>query len=197
MATTINLAPGTQHIVEMRARRQRLFMASAIIAAATLVVWGGLYIYHQQLLGQEKEVSDRIQNVKAEIANLDTDAQRIILFEERLKDLGQLLDGHVSWNPLLADIERLLPPTTSLTALTVRIDSSTIVINGKTPDVDQVAVTLASLATSPNHKTALKKATVTSVNRNETKGDGGVVTGAQYDFTAELTFDPEILYVNK
>ncbi|MBI3255957.1 MAG: PilN domain-containing protein [Candidatus Andersenbacteria bacterium] len=197
MATTINLAPGTQHIIALRARRQRLFMASAIIAAAILLVWGGLYIYQQQLLARQKDVASRVQAVNSEIANLDTDAQRIILFEERLADLGKLLDGHVSWNPLLSDIERLLPSTTTLTGLTVSLEGRKIAITGLTPDIDQVAVTLASLGTSPSHKTAFTSASISTISRRETRGDGGVITGAQYEFSAELTFAEDILYVNK
>jgi Tfp pilus assembly protein PilN len=198
MATTINLAPGTQHIVALRARRQRLFMAAALIALAAVVIWGGLYVYQRQLLSSEKEITARVQSVQAEIANLDSDAQRIILFEERLRDLGALLDGHISWNPILADIERLLPPTTTITSMQMDIDSNSIALIGSTPDMDQVALTLASLGNSPGHKTAFTEATINGVSRQEEGSTvEGTLTPLKYNFDAKLTFDPAILYVNK
>ncbi len=197
MATTINLAPGTQHIVALRARRQKLFIAAAILALATFLIWGGLYIYERQLKSREQQLTERIQNVNAEIANLDTDAQRIILFERRLQDLGGLLDAHISWNPVLADLERLLPSTTSLINLRADVESNSIVFNGVTPDIDQVAVTLASLTNTPSHKTVFTDARVTSINRSETKNADGTVASVEYQFDAEISFDPSILYINK
>ena len=197
MATSINLAPGTQQIVELRRRRQRLFVISAVVAGITAVAWGILFLYHRQLVSQEKTIQEHIDTVQRKISSLDTDAQRIIAFEERLNDLGALLDAHVSWDPLLADFERLLPPATVITSLDASIENKKIALTGVTPDVDQVALTLASLQNSPGHKTVFTNVAVSAINRNDTKAADGSVAATNYGFTAELQFEPNTLFVNK
>lgn len=197
MATSINLAPGTQQIVELRRRRQRLFIISAAVAGLTAVAWGILFLYHQQLVSREKTIQEHIDTVQRKITSLDTDAQRIIAFEERLSDLGSLLDAHVSWDPLLADIERLLPQTTVITSLDANIENKKIALTGVTPDVDQVALTLASLQNSSTHKTVFTSVAVSTISRNDSKAPDGSVTATSYGFSAELQFEPKTVFVNK
>lgn len=197
MATGINLAPGTQYITELRQRRQRLFVAAAVIAVAVLVVWVALYLFQRQLESQAGSINDRIRGVESEIAKLDTEAERIILFEKRLEDLDGLLNAHVSWNPLLTDLERLLPPTTTLTGLKVETTKNTMTLTGATPNVDEVASLLASLVSSPERKTVFQKASLTSIARRETKDADGQPVVVSYEFNADLSFDPNSVYINK
>ncbi len=197
MATSINLAPGTQYIVASQKRRQRLYFLSAVIAILAIVVWAALGIYKWQAGNKLAEASTNLQTVEGEISKLDTDAKRIVLFEQRLKNLDQLLDGHISWNPLLAEIERLLPPTTVVTALSVDSSQSTMTLSGFTPDVDQVAQTLASLTNASDHKTLFSGASINTITRQEQKNPDGTAGPVRYQFGAELTFDPSVLQINK
>lgn len=197
MATSINLAPGTQYIVASRQRRQRLYLLSMVIAALAAIAWAGLAMYKWQAEKKLTAVTGNLQTLEAAISKLDTDAKRIVLFEQRLKNLDQLLDAHISWNPLLAEIERLLPVTTVLTAIGVDSTQTTLTVSGFTPDIDQVAQTLASLIDAPGHKTIFSRALINTITRQEQKNSDGTLGTTRYEFGAELTFDPQVLHVNE
>lgn len=197
MATSINLAPGTQYIVASRQRRARLYMLSFIIAAVVIAAWAVLAIYKWQAEETLAEATGSLQTLEAAISKLDTDAKRIVLFEQRLKNLDELLDAHISWNPILAEIERLLPGTTVLTALAVDSTQTIMTISGFTPDIDQVAQTLASLSDAPAHKTIFTRATINTITRQAQNNPDGTPGGVKYEFGAELTFDPKVLHVNQ
>ncbi|MEX1111869.1 MAG: hypothetical protein WEC84_00240, partial [Candidatus Andersenbacteria bacterium] len=106
---SINLAPGTQYIVEMRKRRRNLLLLSIVVVVLVGGVWGSLAWYHGSLIAKENEVDASIRTVNMEIAQLEEEAQRIVLFENRLVALDALLDRHITLDPLLGDLERLLP----------------------------------------------------------------------------------------
>lgn len=197
MATSINLAPGTKYIVAAGARRRRLYLLSALIAVIVAIAWIGLAVYKAQAEKKLAAATGQLQSLEAEIAKLDTDARRIVLFEQRLKNLDELLDSHISWDPVATEIERLLPTTTTLTAIGVDATQTTMTVTGRTPDIDQVAQTLASLSSSPAHKTIFTRATINTITRQELKNPDGTPNTTRYEFGAELTFDPAVLYVNK
>lgn len=197
MATSINLAPGTQYLIEARKRRRRLLIISAGIVVVTALVFFGLLLYQSTLDTQISGVQDKIRNVDGQIAELENEAKRIVLFENRLRALDILLNAHVSWNPFFTDLERLLPATTIIKSLDVAADDGKVSLTGITPDVDSSALLLASFLSSQAHPTIFQTGKLGNVARTETRGDGGQVTSVSYQFSANLSFNPSILQVNK
>lgn len=191
---SINLAPGTQYIVQARKRRRRLFGFSILIIIIIAVVWLGLNTYQGRLEGNLTGVNDQLRVVEFEIAKVEPNANRITLFEERLEALDDLLTLHISWNVVLQDVERLLPPTTKLTAFTAAGDSGLVNIEGVTENIDQVAITLATLLNSSEHETVFRSGTLGGIKRQIVGTDEeGVPDKVDYKFDAELRFDPSII----
>lgn len=193
MPTGVNLAPGTQYVLAARHRRRRLYALSALILFFLLAVWLGLRFFQSGLAGKASALDTRVRAVEMEIARLNSDSQRIVLFEKRLATLNTLLDQHVSWEPVLADLERLLPANTTLTFFDGSAATGFLEIQGITPDVDAVAVALASLVEVPGHSSVIKKGRIGGIQRQEEQNPEGQVVGSSYSFSAELTFDPSVL----
>lgn len=193
---SINLAPGTQFIVEARRRRRRLFMLSGLIAAVIILLWSVLFFYNRQLQNNQNDIGERIRGVQVEISKLDQDAKRIVMFEERLKALDILLDEHISWNKVLTDIERLLPGDVALTQLEVDSETGGLNISGVTPDIDKVAIALASLIESTDHPTVFKSGHLSGVRRQESPNADTGTANVFYIFSSELEFNPAILKQN-
>jgi Tfp pilus assembly protein PilN len=194
MATSINLAPGTQYLAEARARRRRLFILSGVIAVGMVVVWLGLVIYQIQIRNSATSTTQQIQQVNADISKLDSDSQRIVLFESRLNDLTSLLNTHVTWAPLFTAIEQLIPSNATVTGVDVSSGTGLITITGQTPDVDTVASSLTSLSTNQgNNKTIFTSATLSNITRNQIQGVNGAPDVINYKFAANFSFDPKII----
>jgi Tfp pilus assembly protein PilN len=190
---TINLAPGTQFIVAARKRRRRLYLMSVAIAGVFALIWFGLYFYTRQLRENLEHANADLRGIQIEINKLEPDANRIFQFEQRLGALDSLLNVHISWEPLLQDLERLLPGDTVLTDLEVVNSSGNLKVQGTTSSIDQVAVTLASLIQSDNHRTAFLSGTLNSVLREEVAGGEEQPPSVRYLFSAELRFDPALV----
>lgn len=188
---SINLAPGTEYIIAARRRRQRLYVISFVIIAIFAIGYGVLFFVNQSLTSQNEALKGNIQTVDAQIQQSQSDAVRVSLFEKRLTETKTLLDGHVKWGQVFADVERLLPANTSLTGIDAGTDSSTVTIQGFTPDMDSIAQTVASLSAGQNHISIFSNGAVKAINRVDQKNGDKTVTG--YTFTITLTIDPSRL----
>lgn len=194
---SINLAPGTQFIVEARRRRRRLFMLSGLIALGVLLIWSSLFLYNYSLAGRQAALAERIRNVQVEISKLDADAKRIVLFEERLKALDVLLNEHISWEVVWRDLERLLPGDVVLKRLEAGSETGGVSLTGLTLDIDKVALALASLIESTDHPSAFREGKLAEVRREENSNAESGVVSVQYLFSADLKFNPSLLKQNK
>lgn len=175
---TINLAPETRYLLEQKKRQQFLFLVAFGIVILSLLIWAGLAFTRSVVQQQLQQVQAEINAVETRISELDDVAQRIVLFERRSAALQQLLTSRLNWDPILQEIERLLPPPAVLHRLTAADDGS-LELEGNTPDIDILAQTLASLKTTPTHATLFPTINFKGINRQETGG---------YNFTAHLTF---------
>lgn len=183
---TINLAPETQYLLEQKKRQRLLFLAAAGIVILLLLVWGALTVTRSYVRGQLQAVQAEITAVETKIAELDAVAKRIVLFERRSNALQQLLAARVSWDSLLKELERLLPPPTTLNQLVVAA-GGTVEIVGHTPDLDVLAQTLASLQNTASHATLFQKSNLKGASRQAATAEG---VPAGYNFIAHFTFDP-------
>lgn len=189
----INLAPGTEYLALATRRRRRIFGITAAIILLVAAVWGGLFLLQSSYQKQHQDLTQQLSSVEAEIMRLGEQAQRVKLFEERLSAVAGLIDTHVAWDPFLKELERILPPPATLTRLEVDVRGHTVELSGQTPDVDAVAVTLASLASTPARPTTFATAALDSVTRLEQTNPDGQLVGVRYEFTAHLTLDPKHL----
>ncbi|MEX0650378.1 MAG: hypothetical protein WD200_05240 [Candidatus Andersenbacteria bacterium] len=190
---SINLAPGTQYIVEMRKRRQRLLLLSLATIAIIGAVWGGMAWYRQNLRAQEKDLDAQIRNVNMQIAKLEEDAKRILLFENRLVALDNLLNQHVSLDPFLQDLEKLMPADVVLEEVNLDAVRGVLRLSGRTGNIDQIALALASLVEAPNHASIFTSGNLTNVTRDEAPVVEGEPAVVAYEFNVELTFNPTAL----
>lgn len=190
--SSINLAPGTQYIMVARKRRIRLYTIAIII----IVIFGigglGLFAYTQTLQASSDDIKDQLVITEKKIQSLHDEAMRIALFEQRLGDVSKLLDSHIGWEKIFADLERLLPVDTVLTKVVAASEGNSIIVNGKTQNVDQIALTLASLIQDVNHPTVFTAGTVKTVQRENLDNAEGVSTPV-YVFTMTLDFNNDAL----
>ncbi len=183
--------------MQARKRRRRLFVIAVVIVIVTILAWLGLVAYEQRLKGQQATIDEQIRAVELEIAKIEPNANRITRFEDRLEALDGLLNQHVSWNKVLQDVERLLPPTTTLGLFIADGNKGTISVEATTENIDQVAVTLATLLNTDNHETIFTAGTLNSVKRQVVNStDEESPEKVEYSFGAELRFDPSIIRNN-
>lgn len=188
---SINLAPGTEYIIAARKRRQRLYGISVGIIVLFAIGFAVLFFIQQSLTTKNDDLKVSIQTATDQIHQSQLDATRVLLFEKRLRETARLLDAHINWNPVFADIERLLPPTTVLTSVEAGSNSNVIIINGATPDIDTIAQAIASLSASANHPSIFKNGSLVSVKKVDVKN--GEQTVSSYTFNITLTLDPATL----
>lgn len=186
--SSINLAPGTQYIMVARKRRLRLYA----IAICILIIFGigglGLFLYTRSLQAVSDDVKSQLAIAEQKIQSLHAEALRVALFEKRLADVSRLLDGHIGWEKIFADLERLLPADTVITQLSGGSEGSTLTLNGKTQNIDQVALALASLTQDGNHSSVFTNGTVSTVQRQDVQNVDGATSSA-YTFTMTLDFN--------
>lgn len=189
----INLAPGTEYLALARRRRQRVFGIAAGIVLLLGGAWGGLFLLQRSSERQQHDLEAQLSATEAEIMRLGEQSGRVKLFEERLTAIAGLLDSHISWDPLLRDLERILPPPTVITRLKVDVASQTVELSGETPDVDAVAQTLASLASTQPRPTIFSLASLHGINRLAQTNPDGQIVNVRYEFTAHFTLDSQPL----
>lgn len=188
---SINLAPGTQYIITARKRRLRLYAIAVAIIIIFLLGWLGLFMYVQVLTSSSEDVKNQLAVVDQKIQTLRSEASRVAFFEKRLTEVSQLLDNHIGWDKVFADIERLLPADTILTGLDATSGRSALTIQGKTQNVDQIAVALASLNEEQSHPSLFRNGIVKTIQRQEQQN--GEANTVLYVFTMTLEFNSEAL----
>ena len=187
---SINLAPGTQYIIAARKRRARLYVIAGVIVLVFLLGWGGLFAYKQSLVQQQDKVQQEITNADGRIEELKEDAIRVTLFERRLTEVKKLLDSHITWAPVLSDLERLLPADTVLTNIDASSDSNVITLQGTTGQMDQVSLAIASLSAGQGHPSIFESGSVKVIQRQEQKN------GDQVSFLYSIFLDRKSTRLN-
>lgn len=187
---SINLAPGTQYIMTARKRRVRLYSIAAVIILI-FASWGiGLYVYVRILTAKSDGIKTEITIANQKLSKLREESKRVELFENRLVSVSKILDSHISWEQVFAELERLLPLDTVLTSFSASSTSPTIVLGGITKNIDQVALAFTSLTKSNGHPTLFEGGTVNEIklqNRNE------VLPNDLYTFSMMLQFNTAAL----
>ena len=180
----INLAPASQYAAAARRRRRGLYVISGVIVVVVISAWVVLLLLNRTSAAQLEDVSQELAAVETEITRLAPDAERIELFERRLQALDGLLNRHVSWEPLLSDLERLLPPSVVLTNVDANQDERTISVVGIAPNIDEVAQVVASLVTREDRPTIFRSAELSQVLLQEEKNEAGEVVNTSYEWRA-------------
>lgn len=184
----INLAPGTQYLLEVRRRQRRLYTIAVILVGGVATIMITIWLWQAVLNRQLTDVKVRLNGVEAELTKLKPVADRISLFEGRLQLMDSLLTSRRSSAPLLRELERLLPSSAVIVSFSVKMDEGIIELSGTTPTIEEVAKTLASLSAKPAHSTLFSRARLLSVSRQEPSGGAPV-----YSFSAQLSFSPNQL----
>lgn len=186
---TINLAPGSRYLVAARRQQQRLLLASGALALLLVGIWGGLYLTQRQLRKTQGVLHNQLASLNAQIEQLQPEAKRIVLFEGRLTVLDDLLNTHIDWNPLLADLEKFLLPTIVVGRVEMDSVKGVLTLTGSATDIDQVAQVVASLTNGPGHTTLFTQADLANV-QEEVIAATNVAPTKRYKFSLSLTFDP-------
>ena len=187
---SINLAPGTEFIIAARKRRQRLYGIAIAIISLTGIGYGGLWFMEHSLNNQNEALINGIHAAEAQIQKSQADVVRVELFEKRLTQTKTLLDSHVIWDKVFADLERLLPPTVTLTSVDMGTDASTLIVQGFTPDVDAVAQAISSLSAGENHVSLFSKGIMKNITKAEQRDLNLAAAPTGYSFAITLTIDP-------
>lgn len=188
---SINLAPGSQYIIAAQKRRVRLYSIAAIIVVFFTLAWGALYSYENVVAKKDAALQQKIQDANVQIQALRTDAVRVALFEKRLGEIKQLLDSHIHWNGVFAEIERLLPGDTVMTNIEAVSDAPTMNIQAVTSQLDSISIAIASL-TNSGASGLFQSASVKNIQRQEQRNGDRV--SVVYSYTIVLAFDPKVLW---
>lgn len=185
----INLAPGSQYVLQSRRRQRRLVALSFFLLLLLAVTWGGLTLLTERQLQEQEELNAELRNIRLEIAKLEGEAGRITSFENRLTALDQLLDNHLEWSLFFADLEKLLPPDVIVISLDADSATGTIGINAETSNIDRVAVALATLSASSNSSSVFTNGRIASIVPREDVDPVTQAVSRKVTFAAELEFD--------
>ncbi|MEK7500200.1 MAG: PilN domain-containing protein, partial [Patescibacteria group bacterium] len=162
------------------------------IAGSLILIFGigglGLFIYKRTLQASSDGIASQIAVTEKKIQSLHDEAVRISLFEQRLEDVSKLLDSHIGWEKIFADLERLLPADTVLTRISAGSENNSLTVSGKTQNIDQIALTLASLLKDTNHPTVFTSGTVKTIQRENVDSAEGSPAPV-YVFSMTLDFD--------
>lgn len=190
---TINLAPSTQYLSAMRRRRRRLFLLIFLLMVVIGGAWGVLVVWRQQATRKMADAQVELRLVQQRITELGPDLARVTAFEQRLAALDDLLDRHVSWAPLLTDLERLLPQPTVLKSIEAEASTGEMNVTGTTPTIDEIAQTLASVESQTDRATKFTRASLASVKRKEVTAPDSPVVTINYEFSATFYFAPQTI----
>lgn len=185
----INLAPGSQYVLQSRRRQRRLLALSFFFLIILGVTWAALTAYIQQQLQDQEQLNTRLRNIRMEIAKLEGESGRIKSFEHRLTALDALLDNHIVWSTFFTDLEQVLPPDVVLLSLQTDSATGTIGINAETTNIDRVAVALATLSKSSNPNSIFTNGRIASVVPREDVDPITQAVTRKVTFAAELQFD--------
>ncbi len=183
----INLAPGTQLIAAARRRRRSLYMSGFLLLLLVGVIWSGLWVWENNVTQELEGNTVALQKLEAEITRAGDTVQRIESFESRLEALDRLLDERIQWAPVFAEVERLLPPATVITALRFHDEQGEIAVSGRTPTIDVVAQSIASLRDDPARETLFSDVNVSNIRRVSRLDDSGAELGSEYQFEMLIT----------
>jgi Tfp pilus assembly protein PilN len=190
--STLNLAPAQASQAQARSRQQFLVVLIVVLALIFALIWLSLFFFAANVERGIKDVESRLHARETEIAKLNEAATRVELFESRVNILSNLLANHLSWDPLLRELERLLPPSTVLTSLSADAREGKISLSGSAPTLDQLSQFVASLENKSRHQTLFTSVTIENAQRHNLT-EGNLVVGANYVFSATFFFDPELL----
>lgn len=182
---SVNLAPGTQYAIAARKRRIRLFVVAVIVLIVVAIAWVGLFLYESQLKTQVRGVQEQLSNVQAELASLSDGAKRVEQFEKQINALAAVLKDHIEWEPVLQNVEKLMPPATRLSSLEANAETGELFLSGHTPDIDQLSQAIASLKSDASPFMLGKLSGVTRVEIPQEEGTPPVI---DYVFDAEFSF---------
>lgn len=185
---TINLAPGSQYAAAARQRQQILLVTSFGLVVVTAAIGAMIWFVDLQTKRQLALVEQQLKNINIQIDEREPDVTRIVEFENKIESLKQILSDHVIWTPILIELERLIPITTSLTSINLNEDSNILQLSGRTRNLDQVAEFLSSLTSSESRSTVFIDHDLSGVNRVvEDLADSAEIDEPEYEFTVNFT----------
>jgi Tfp pilus assembly protein PilN len=189
----INLAPESQYLLAARRRHRRAYIIASVIVLLAVVAWGSAYAFERRAAGNLDEARQELARIQTEISRLGDASKRVSAFEQRSAALGSLLESHLSWAPLLSELERLLPPSTVLSRFSAKSTSSVVEFSGRAPSLDSVAQAIASLTTRPDRQTMFTRGSVAAARQAGSTGADGQPVESHFDFSGSLEFQPDSL----
>lgn len=144
--------------------------------------YGGLMLYQRQLVKYINETDQRAAKVNAEIGQIDQERQEAISFQSRLKNLQILLDNHLFWSSLFAELEKSTYKPAVYKDFQANPGENKMTITGTIPTYTDLGKFLLGLKTSPK----ILDVALQSSGQKDSIGGG-------YSFVVEVVFDPKLL----
>ncbi len=141
----INLAQETVRNQLLARRRRLLHVVSISVLLLTLGVYGGAFYLVQQMRERVRVMNENVRVLDGELKKRREDVGEIVAFRKRLQSVRWMLEHHVSWIPLLDELERLLIPQATLLSLEGNIKTTELLAAVRVPTIEAGADLIASL----------------------------------------------------
>jgi len=189
---TVNLVPGTQHLIVAQQRRRALFAVSVVLIVILAAIWGTLAIWKNAAQKSVDEAQARLDSLQTHLVETQGVANRIVLFEQRLQAMNTLLTNHLSWDPFFQQLEQLLPANAYLEQFNADSTTGMVKVVAHVPALDDIAQTVASLKNSATHQTLFTNMYIDSFEQHALLTNGAQ-SGNDYIVTLSFRFDPKKL----
>ncbi len=176
----VQLLPETQRRPTLASytRQNTYFWTGIGIGAFVLVGWAVLSQYARSLTDQIASLDGQLDQTEA---SRDKNAEQTLLnAQQQSRTMKSLLSAKGYWTQALAQMERMMQSSVTLTQLQADAAKATITFSATADSYATVAHQLASFAAGDNVKDV-------SVNSVKSLPSGGV------QFQGVLTFDPKLL----
>lgn len=165
-----------------RKRGPVFFYFVLILLLLELGFYAFLFFSNRQITRQAQTVQQKTADIELEIGKVDKERKDAISVQSRLKNLDTLLEGHLFWSKVFAEMESKTYKPIRFESLQVDQINNRFVITGFAATQTDIAKFMLGLRTSP-HILATNLRT-SSAQLSEQSG---------YTFSIDVTFDPKLL----
>jgi len=102
-------------------------------------LYGGLFWYHRNQDNKIVAADRRASEVNLEISKTSTERKEAISYQNRLKTLGTLLDHHLFWTAMMAELERVSLKTAIFTEIFYVPGETQISLGGRVSSYTELA----------------------------------------------------------
>ncbi len=147
-----------------------------------LLFFGFLILSKQQVRKRTLEVERRASDIALEMSQMDEKRRQAVAVQSRLRNLDVLLQSHLLWSKVFAELESKTYRPISFESLQVDETNNRFILSGLAPTQTDIAKFMLGLQSS---------AYIQNVNLKTASSQRTAEAG--FSFNMDITFDPKLL----